>query len=132
MARTRKGRLRALLTGIFIAAALTLGCMLALAAALLYTQIGDGTLRILNQLIKYLSILLGVRAAVPRGGEQGLATGAAIALAYVALGYALYVLLGGGSFSAVSMLGEALLGAAVGAVTGAVRANLRPKRRRAA
>ena len=41
------------------------------------------------------------------------------------------LLLGGGSFSAGGMLGEMLLGGAVGALTGAVRANLHPRRIRA-
>ena len=43
----------------------------------------------------------------------------------------LMVLLGGGSFSVGGMLGEMLLGGAVGALTGAVRANLHPRRIRA-
>ena len=42
----------------------------------------------------------------------------------------MYVLLGGGSFAVGNMLGEMLLGSAVGAVTGAVRANLSPRRSR--
>lgn len=132
MARTRKNTVKSLVFGLLVAAAFTIGCMLALAAALVYSRMPDGTLRLINQLIKYSAVFLGVSAAVPRGGDKGLITGVVLALLYIILGYAMYLLLGGGSFDIGCMLGELLLGSAVGAVTGAVRANLHPKRRRSA
>ena len=130
MPKTRKSTLLALLRGLLIAVALTLACMLIMAAALVYLQMSDRLLTVLNQLVKLLAIALGTCAAVPRGGSRGLLTGVEIALVYMALGYAMYVLLGGGSFGVGNMLGEMLLGSAVGAVTGAVRANLSPRRSR--
>ncbi|MDO5323825.1 MAG: TIGR04086 family membrane protein [Clostridia bacterium] len=130
MPKTRKRTLLSLLKGLLIAVALTLVCMLAMAAALVYLQMSDRLLTVLNQLVKLLAIALGTCAAVPRGGSRGLLTGVEIALLYMALGYAMYVLLGGGSFAVGNMLGEMLLGSAVGAVTGAVRANLSPRRSR--
>ena len=130
MPKTRKSTLLALLRGLLIAVALTLACMLIMAAALVYLQMSDRLLTVLNQLVKLLAIALGTCAALPRGGSRGLLTGVEIALVYMALGYAMYVLLGGGSFAVGNMLGEMLLGSAVGAVTGAVRANLSPRRSR--
>ena len=129
MPRTRKSAALALLKGLLIAVALTLACMLLMAAALVALQMSDRLLTVLNQIVKLLAIALGTCVAVPRGGSRGLLTGVEIALVYMALGYAMYVLLGGGSFAVGNMLGEMLLGSAVGAVTGAVRANLGPKRR---
>ena len=130
MPKTRKSAVLSLLKGLLIAVAFTLGCMLLMAAALVYLQMSDRLLSLLNQLVKLLAIALGTCAAVPRGGSRGLLTGVEIALVYMALGYAMYVLLGGGSFAVGNMLGEMLLGSAVGAVTGAVRANLSPRRSR--
>ena len=130
MPKTRKSTLLALLRGLLIAVALTLACMLIMAAALVYLQMSDRLLTVLNQLVKLLAIAMGTCAAVPRGGSRGLLTGVEIALVYMALGYAMYVLLGGGSFAVGNMLGEMLLGSAVGAVIGAVRANLSPRRSR--
>jgi hypothetical protein len=43
---------------------------------------------------------------------------------YMALGYACYVALGGNAFVITQMLGEILIGAALGAVVGAVLSNL--------
>ena len=130
MPRTRKSAALALIKGLLIAVALTLACMLLMAAALVALQMSDRLLTVLNQIVKLLAIAVGTCVAVPRGGSRGLLTGVEIALVYMALGYAMYVLLGGGSFAVGNMLGEMLLGSAVGAVTGAVRANLSPRRSR--
>lgn len=130
MPRTRKSAALALLKGLLIAVAFTLACMLLMAAALVALQMSDRLLTVLNQIVKLLAIAVGTCVAVPRGGSRGLLTGVEIALVYMALGYAMYVLLGGGSFAVGNMLGEMLLGSAVGAVTGAVRANLSPRRSR--
>ena len=130
MPRTRKSAALALLKGLLIAVALTLACMLLMAVALVALQMSDRLLTVLNQIVKLLAIAVGTCVAVPRGGSRGLLTGVDIALVYMALGYAMYVLLGGGSFAVGNMLGEMLLGSAVGAVTGAVRANLSPRRSR--
>lgn len=128
MAKTRISIVKKLLLGLLTAILITLAGMLLLAAALIYLKMDDGLLTVLNQLVKTLAIVGGVCAAVRRGGNRGLATGVEIALVYAAAGYAVYLLLGGGSFSVGNMLGEMLLGSAIGALTGAVRANLHPCR----
>ena len=132
MTRTRKGTLKSLVLGLLAAILFTLLSMLALSAVLVWSQMSDGTLRLLNQLVKLAAIFIGTGIAVPRGGEKGLVTGTVLALLYIILGYISYLALGGGSFSFGCMLGEMLLGSAVGAITGVVRANLNPKRRRTA
>ena len=129
MVRNRRSILKSLALGLFTAVFVTLVAMLLLAAALVYLRFGDRLLTVLNQLLKLVSIVLGVCVAVPRGAERGLATGVLVALIYTVLGYILYLLLGGGSFAVGTMLGEMMLGSAAGAVTGAVRANLSPRGR---
>lgn len=126
MLRNRRSILKSLLLGLFFAALVTLAAMLLIAAALIYLRFSEALLTVLNQIVKLSAVALGCTVAVPRGGERGLITGVVIALGYSAMGYALYVLLGGGSFTTGGMLGEMLLCAAVGAVTGAIRANLQP------
>lgn len=130
MPGTRKNILKKLIIGYLAAVIITLAGMLLIAAALIYLRMSDRTLVLLNQLLKLISVVAGVRAAVERGGENGLATGTLLSLFYMATGYALYVALGGGSFSVSGMLGEMLICCADGAVTGAVRANLPAKARR--
>ena len=129
-----KNRLRALGMlgkGLIVAIPATLIGMTAIAALAVYGQASDDLIRGLNQLLKCLAIVLGVRFAVGRGGQRGLFTGMTVAMLYMALGYGMAVWLGGSAFAVPGMLGEILLGAALGGVTGAVMSNLPARRAKA-
>lgn len=121
-----------ILKGVFVAMILTLLGMLIMAALTVFARISDNALTALNQALKIIAILLGTRTAVGRGGSRGFVTGCVVAILYMIVGYGLYVCLGGGAFNAAQMLGEILLGAAIGSLAGAVLANMRPKARRRA
>ncbi len=133
MGRTRAQAFVSILKGLLCAVALTLLLMVSVAALALKLTIPDGALTALNQAMKLLSILLGVTVAVGRGGRRGFLTGMTVAMLYMTVGYACYVALGGNAFVVGQMLGEILIGAALGAVAGAVLSNLStPQRRRTA
>ena len=129
MERTRLKSVASLAKGLAAAVALTLIGMAGIAAAV-YLRATDGAIHALNQLLKCAAILLGVRVCVGRGGQRGFLTGMTLAMLYMALGYAMSVGLGGSAFQTAGMLGEILIGAALGAVAGAVLANLPARRRR--
>lgn len=130
MSANRVSVFLSILKGLLVAIVFTLLGMLLFAALTVFTTVPDNLLTVLNQLLKIAAIALGVRAAVGRGGTRGFVTGAALALIYMILGYAMYVLLGGGVHSITTMLGEMLLGAAIGGVCGTILANMKPKRTR--
>lgn len=119
-----------LLKGLIAAVLLTLLCMLLMAIIAVYGQLSDNAILWLNQLIKIAAILTGVTACVGRAGQQGFVKGMALAIIYMICGYVLYLTLGGHGFDVVTMLGEILLGAAIGGVAGAILANLSPKKPR--
>ena len=131
MTRSRTKTLLSLLKGLAGAILLTLLLMAVVAALAAMGRISDDLLMVLNQLMKLAAILLGVTLAVGRGGRRGFVTGMALAMLYMALGYGCYAALGGSAFSTSEFLGEVMLGAAVGAVAGAVLSNLPAKRRAA-
>ena len=131
MNNTRLQTILGLTKGLLCAIALTLVGMTGIAALAVYLRASDALIRVLNQLLKCLSILLGATVAVGRGGNRGFFTGMALAIVYMALGYALAVALGGNAFAVPGMLGEILIGAALGGVIGAVLANMPKSRRRA-
>jgi len=110
---------------------LTLAGMLALSGAIILTGMGDPVIRILNQVMKAAAVAAGTFMAVGRAGQRGLVTGAAIGTVYSVAGYVLYILLGGGDFRITGLLGEMLLCIAAGAASGAIFANMRPRRRKA-
>ena len=97
----------------------------------LYGQASDPLIHALNQLLKCAAIVLGAVAAIGLGGERGFFTGMTVAMLYMALGYGMAVSLGGNAFAVPGMLGEILIGAALGGVAGAVLSNLPERRRRA-
>ena len=130
MSTNRIDSMISVLRGFLIAVVTTLIGMFAIAALTVFVRISDGTVSVLNQLIKILAIVLGTWTAVGRGGSHGFVTGVVLALIYMIAGYSLYVALSGGAWSASDMLGEMLLGAAVGGVCGAILANLSPRSRR--
>ena len=130
MARTRSAVLISILRGLGAAVAATLLLTLLLALAVVYTGISDSTIMLLNQFIKAAGTVLGVRFAVGIGGEKGFHLGFVVGTLYMLSGYVCSLCLGGEGFSAVTMMGEILLGGAVGAAAGAIFANLRPARRR--
>ena len=129
VASERMNILIQILKGLIISIAVTLTGMLLIALLTVFTRLSDSMLTALNQILKIISIMAGTAAAVGRGGRRGFVTGATTALLYMILGYAVYILLGG-IHSVSLMLGEMLMGAAVGAFTGAVLANMNPKKRR--
>ena len=132
MRDARLNILLSLIKGLLAAVALTLLCVAGLAALAVFARVSDGLITALNQALKTAAIILGVVVAVGRGGDRGFFTGMALDMAYMALGYWMYVALGGSAFSVTDMLGEILIGAAVGAIAGAILSNLPAKKRRRA
>ena len=132
MRDSRLSILLSLIKGLLAAVALTLLCVAGLAALAVFARVSDGLITALNQALKTAAIILGVVVAVGRGGDRGFFTGMALAMAYMALGYWMYVALGGSAFSVTDMLGEILIGAAIGAIAGAILSNLPAKKRRRA
>ena len=130
MSSNRISVLLSILKGFIACIAVTLAGMLLITLLTVFARIPDSAITALNQLLKIAAIVLGTRAAVGRGGSRGFVTGTVVALLYMIMGYAMYVWLGGGAHTATLMLGEMLIGAAIGGIVGAILANLQPKPRK--
>ena len=87
----------------------------------------DGVIRVFNQVLKLLSIALGVWSAVGRGGEKGLMRGAAVGLGYMGLGVALYAILSGQQAAFSSYLADLATGVAGGGIVGMILSNISAK-----
>ena len=87
----------------------------------------DGAIRVFNQLLKLLSIALGVWSAVGRGGEKGLMRGAVVGLGYMGLGVALYAILSGQQAAFSSYLADLAMGVAGGGIVGMILSNISAK-----
>ena len=132
MSASRKKALIALVRGLLAAVGVTLILMVGIAALAVFVQVSDGLIMALNQVMKLAAILAGAFVAIGPGGERGFVTGMAVAMLYMALGYGCAVALGGAAFAPTQLLGEILIGAAIGAIAGAILANLPARSRRRA
>ncbi|MDO4547721.1 MAG: TIGR04086 family membrane protein [Clostridia bacterium] len=126
---SRGAIIASILSGVLVALVATIALMALLAAAIVQFDISDAMITSINQLIKILAILAGCRVCVGRGGDKGFAKGAATGLLYMVAGYALYCLLGGEAPSSLLLTCEFALGALIGAFSGALVANLRPRQK---
>lgn len=116
-----------LIKGLLVSMLVTLVGVAVFALLMTWVKPTDGVIRIFNQVLKLLSIALGVAAAVGRGGEGGLLRGAAVGLAYMGLGVALYALLSGQQAAFSSYLADLGMGIAGGGIVGAILSNISPK-----
>ena len=116
--------------GVLAAIALTLVGMALLALLVVRFALSDGALTTFNQSLKLLSIFCAAWVSVRPGGQHGFALGSIAGLAYMVLGYAIYCVLDGAIISFVLLAGEFLMAAGLGALSGAIVANLSPKKKR--
>ena len=120
-ARNRKAFWARLLRGLLAAVAVTLLCVLLFALLMQWLKPSDQVIRI----IKLGSIFAGVYVTVGRGGENGLLQGAAVGLAYMLIGVALYALLSGQHLPWTAYLSDIAMGVAGGGIAGAIVAGMK-------
>lgn len=108
--------------GVIASVLATVLLVLAFAILIAIFNFSDNTIRAVNQVIKLLSIAVGVFAAVGRGGENGLLRGALVGLCYMFFGVIVYALLSGQRLTVYACLLDSLLGFAAGGLMGLLRA----------
>ena len=91
--RRGRGKSTALWKGLLWAVGVTVIAVVLFAVVIGLTDVGDGVIRVINQLIKVGAVFAGVRAIVPRGDEGGIRRGALLGLVYMGVGVLLYALL---------------------------------------
>lgn len=117
------GYIRALVCAVGV----TLAGVLLFALLMQWLKPSDVVIRVFNQVLKLVSILVGVWVLVGRGGEKGLARGAALGLVYMALGVCLYALLSGQQLPFSAYLADLCMGVAGGGIAGLVLGQMTKK-----
>ena len=87
----------------------------------------ESMVRIVNQVLKLVSIGAGVYVTVGRGCEGGLIKGALVGLLYMAIGVGMYALLSGQGASASAYLADLGMGVAGGGIIGMILSNISTK-----
>ena len=87
----------------------------------------DTVIRVINQLVKLLSIFVGTWVMLGRGGERGMLYGALLGLISMALGVGLYALLSGQQLPLTAYLSDIAMGVAGGGIAGAIVGGMRKR-----
>lgn len=113
-----------ILKGLLTAIGVTVAGVAIFALLMQWLRPTEGLVRIVNQVLKLVSIGAGVYVCVGKGCEGGLLKGALVGLLYMAIGVGMYALLSGQSASASAYLADLGMGVAGGGIVGMILSNL--------
>lgn len=113
-----------ILKGLGAALAVTVAGVAVFALTMQWLRPAEGVVRIINQVLKLLSIGVGVYIAVGRGCEGGLIKGALVGLLYMAVGVGVYALLSGQGAPTSAYLADLGMGVAGGGIVGMILSNM--------
>ena len=113
-----------ILKGLGAALLVTVAGVAVFALLMQWLRPAEGMVRLVNQVLKLVSIGAGVYVAVGKGCEGGLLKGALVGLLYMAIGVGMYALLSGQSAPVSAYLADLGMGVAGGGIVGMILSNL--------
>ena len=114
-----------LLKGTLIAICISLILVLVFAFLLKFTNIPDTVIMPVNQVIKGVSIFLGVFIGMKKSKELGLVCGFLIGLCYTLLAFLVFSILSANFVIDLTLLTDLIFGAVVGAICGIICVNIK-------
>ncbi len=134
MEKTKKlqnnGTLIATLKGSLTAVVISLIGILFFAFVIKLFGITDEFLRPVNQVIKGLSILIGVFTGLKKYKQNGFIIGILIGLIYTLLAFIVFSTLNGSFKLDKTLLNDVLFGGIMGAICGVIAVNFKPKQKK--
>lgn len=127
--RQSKGKLALqILKGSLFAVIISLIGILFFAFLIKLTGLADSWIMPINQIIKGVSIFIGVGIALKSSCEKGLLKGLLIGLVYTVFAFFVFSLLNGGFTFDKSILNDVLFGAIMGGICGVIFVNLKRRK----
>ncbi len=111
--------------GALVAVCVSLVLVLMFAFLLKFTNIPESTIKPVNQVIKGISILIGVFVGLRKSKELGLVSGLLIGFIYTIVAFVVFSILGGVFAFDLTFLSDILFGAVMGAICGIICVNLK-------
>lgn len=122
-----KSFLLAMIKGSLVALCVSLVGILIFAFILKFANISDGAIRPINQIIKGISILIGVFVAMRKLDKMGLVGGLLIGLLYTILAFVVFSILDGNFDFNLTLLNDLLFGGIMGAICGIIAVNVKKR-----
>ena len=113
--------------GTLIGLCVSLILVLIFAFLLKFTNIPDTIISPVNQIIKGVSIFLGVFIGLKKSKELGLVSGLLIGFIYTFLAFLVFSILAGSFSFDVTLLTDIVFGAIIGAICGIICVNIKKK-----
>mgnify|MGYP005785216451 CR=1 FL=1 len=111
--------------GTLLALCTSLVLVLVFAFLLKFTNISDSAIAPVNQVIKGVSIFLGVFIGLRKCKELGLVSGLLIGFIYTLVAFLVFSILSGSFTFDLSLLTDAVFGAVIGAICGIICVNIK-------
>ncbi|MBQ8908882.1 MAG: TIGR04086 family membrane protein [Clostridia bacterium] len=117
--------LKSVIKGSVFALCCSLLCVLVFAFLLKFTTIPDSAISPVNQVIKGISVFIGVFMGLKKSKEFGLISGLLIGVVYTLLAFFVFSILAGSLSFDSTLLIDVAFGAVIGAVCGIICINLK-------
>ncbi len=121
----KKTSVLGVLKGVLVAVCVSIVGVLAFAIVYKFVQVGDTTIKIVNQVIKVLSVVLGVNVALKSDRSKGAVKGLFVGVIYSIVSYAVFGLLSSTFSFSLSILFDVLFAGIIGLIAGIFLVNLK-------
>ena len=116
-----------ILKGVGVSLVVSLVGILVFAFVLRFVNIGDNLIKIINQVIKVLSVLLGVSLTLKKDKTKGLLKGAGVGALYTLLAYLVFSVLVGNFNFGLSLVFDTIFAAVIGLICGVIFVNVKTR-----
>ena len=113
------------LKGSLISVCVSLVAILLFAFIIKLTGMSKGLIKVINQIIKVVSIFLGTFLILRKTGQKGLVTGIIVGLLYTIIAFVVFSILNGKFAFDITLLIDIIFGTIIGAICGAICVNLK-------
>ena len=121
----KKVFLMQILKGSLASLSISLVGILLFALLIHFTGLSDGFIMPINQVIKIVSIFVGVFLALKTNKKQGFVKGLLIGLIYTFLAYVLFSILSSTVSVGITSLNDLLFGGLIGGISGIISVNIK-------
>ncbi|MBE5735777.1 MAG: TIGR04086 family membrane protein [Clostridiales bacterium] len=122
--KSKRSNVLAITGGVLCSIAITLVLILLFAVIIRFFNVPDAAIFPVNQLIKIISLFVGILLVVKKAKSKGLVNGLIVGLLYYAISYLIFGILQGGLTFGINNLLDIILTAIMGGIIGLISVHI--------